>query len=88
VNYFCDTLLKVSIFGIFFAPTFVKIFRRSTNVVEICLKNLKDCNVGITEKGIYEVGRFDGLRWHDIHTKIHVDLFRLSSKIKLIITKI
>jgi hypothetical protein len=27
-------------------------------------------------KGFYEVRRWDGLRWHDIHTKFHTDWFR------------
>jgi hypothetical protein len=31
---------------------------------------------------IYEARRWDGLRWHDIHTKFHDDLFRNSSNIK------
>jgi hypothetical protein len=28
--------------------------------------------------GIYEVGRLDGLRWHDIHTKFYKDWFNHS----------
>jgi hypothetical protein len=84
VKYLCDTLLKVSCLVYFPHRVSLRFFRRSTNV-EVCLRNLRGCNVGITEKGIYEIGRFDGLRWHDILIKIHVDLFRLSSDFFLLL---
>jgi hypothetical protein len=29
-------------------------------------------------EGIYEVRPSDGLRWHDIHTRVHKDWFRHS----------
>jgi tRNA 2-selenouridine synthase SelU len=28
-------------------------------------------------EGVYEVGRWDGLRCHDTHAKFYTDLFRL-----------
>jgi hypothetical protein len=37
---------------------------------------------------IYEVHRWDGLWWHDIHTKSHDDMFRHSITIKGIISTI
>jgi hypothetical protein len=33
---------------------------------------------------IYEVCHLDGLRWHDIHTRIHDNWFRHSSNIKVV----
>jgi hypothetical protein len=33
---------------------------------------------------IYEVRRWDGTRWHDIHTKFHDDRFKHSSNIQII----
>jgi hypothetical protein len=37
---------------------------------------------------IYEVSYWDGLKWHDIHTKFHKDWFKHSSNIKVIISTI
>jgi hypothetical protein len=34
--------------------------------------------------GIYDVCCSNGLRWHDIHTKFHVDWYRRSSSIKVL----
>jgi hypothetical protein len=38
--------------------------------------------------GIYEISHWNGLRWHDIHTKFHNDQFRHSSDIKVITSTI
>jgi hypothetical protein len=38
--------------------------------------------------GIYEVRRFDGLEWHNIHTKFHYKLYGHLSNIKTIGPKI
>jgi hypothetical protein len=35
-------------------------------------------------EGIYEVRRWDGFMWHDIHTKFHKDWYRHSSNIKVL----
>jgi uncharacterized protein involved in cysteine biosynthesis len=39
-------------------------------------------------RGIYEVQRSDGLRWHDIHTKFHDDWLGHLGNIKVIISTI
>jgi hypothetical protein len=41
---------------------------------------LRACSVGNT--GIYGVRRSHGLRWHDIHTKLHKERFRCSNVVK------
>jgi hypothetical protein len=38
-------------------------------------------------KGIYEVRRWDGLRWHDIRIKFHEDCNRRSSNNKALKSK-
>jgi hypothetical protein len=47
--------------------------------------NLSGCSVGIAERkggGIYELFRWDGLRWHDVYIKIHKVLFRRSKFVR------
>jgi hypothetical protein len=42
-------------------------------ILRFCLRNLRVCNVGITDAGIYELRRFDGLTCPDIRIIFHED---------------
>jgi hypothetical protein len=57
-------------------------------ILKFCLRNLRGCNVGITdEKGGCST-QLKWLRWHGIYNNIHDDRFRHSSNIKVITERI
>jgi hypothetical protein len=64
--------------GMIYLPSFMKIGTGVQAILKFWIRKLKICNVGITDGRDYEVRHWDGLRWHDIHTKFHTDWFRLS----------
>jgi hypothetical protein len=41
--------------------------------VRFCFRHMRVCTVGITDGGIFELRRFDGLRCLDICIKFHED---------------
>jgi hypothetical protein len=50
---------------------------------EVKQHNQGGCSVGINNND-YEVNCSDGLKWHDIRTKFHEDLFGHSGSINVI----
>jgi hypothetical protein len=40
-------------------------------ILRLLPQQFERLNVGIMMGGIYEVHRWDGVRWHDIHIKLH-----------------
>jgi hypothetical protein len=56
--------------GLIYIPGFMKSGTYVQAVLGSCLRNLRGCDVDITdEKEIYEVRHRVGLRYHDIHSK-------------------
>jgi hypothetical protein len=68
--------------------SFLKIGKGVQAILSVCLSNLIGCNVDITDEGIYDVHRSNGLRLHDIRTKFYDDRFRNLSNITDIIATI
>jgi hypothetical protein len=51
--------------GMINIPSFMKIGMGVQAILRFCLSNLRGCNVGITDGGIYELHSSDGVRSHD-----------------------
>jgi hypothetical protein len=54
----------------------MKIGARVQAILRFCLRNLRDCDVGITDGRDLWYVPLSGLRWYDIRTKFHEDWFR------------
>jgi hypothetical protein len=68
--------VEMSSSGMIYLQIFMNIGSGFQAILRFCLRNLKGCNVGITDRGIYEVRRCGGLRWVDMRTKFHDDRSR------------
>jgi hypothetical protein len=54
-------------------------------IFRFSFRNLRGCNVGITDGWFYEVCRSNVLRWYDIHAKFNDDRFMHLFNITIII---
>jgi hypothetical protein len=67
-----------------YIPTFMKTGRGVERILRFCLRNLKGCNVGITDGRDISIGPLKLDKWHDIRTTFHDDRFRSLSNITVI----
>jgi hypothetical protein len=65
-------------------PNFLEFGGVVEGILRFWLGNLKGCNVGITDVICLRSEPWNGLKWHDIHTKFHDDLFMYLCNIKFI----
>jgi hypothetical protein len=74
-------------YGMIYTPRFMNSGTGVRAILRFFLRNLKDCNVGITD-GLTKCAIEITSKWYDIHTKFHDDRFRHLSNIAVIAAKI
>jgi hypothetical protein len=74
--------------GMIYLPRFMKISIDVQPILKFFLRNLKACNVGITDGRDLRSEPLRWTQWHDIHTEFHEDWFRHLSNIAVITTTI
>jgi hypothetical protein len=66
-----------------YVPSSMKVGTSVQAILRVYLRNLRGCNVGITDGRLLQSAPLKRAKRHDVYTKFHVHRFRHSSNIKL-----